>query len=311
MINEELIEYFKSTKNQDIDPEEVVQTLIEAGWSEEDVHDSFRSVYENDKDESIHSFLNAKTNTLAIFLFLVGTLSLLFFGFIFSKNDAPPVTVKTDLANEDSISSEIEEYSCDNLSISDLEEVNKHCDANFEHLCFAENVSEPTEYGESHEGVFFHDKEFVYVGCEKLDGADPLTFSVQSHVIAKDKNSVYYINTWHGAVYPLSILDSSSLEILSLYFIKDKNGIYYHSDGGFTKVNGADIDSFEALSKYYGKDDHNVFAVNQNEQVVIISESDIKTFTVVDVESYNDGTYARDIDQWYRFDKEIDDPTLN
>ena len=64
------------------------------------------------------------------------------------------------------------------------------------------------------------DKDNVYYITEKIEGADPKSFQIFHHSLAKDNNAVY----WAGE--KLQGTDAKSFEYLGGPYSRDKNNIY-------------------------------------------------------------------------------------
>ena len=119
---------------------------------------------------------------------------------------------------------------------------------------------------------YYKDEENIYSMWKLLEWADIETFEVIyeapneriSRNYAKDKNNIYF-----GSI-PVKNIDIESFEIISGYYFKDKNWVYW--DGKLdsketysqdyielTKLEDADPETFEIIKLYYAKDKENIY----------------------------------------------------
>jgi DKNYY family len=98
------------------------------------------------------------------------------------------------------------------------------------------------------------DKDGVFVGGNVLRDTDPTTFVLWKDNYFRDKNHHYYIDFQVANQIDTS-LDIESFEILSPYYAKDKNNVYYQG----LVLREADLDSFVATSGAGGEDKNNKF----------------------------------------------------
>lgn len=105
------------------------------------------------------------------------------------------------------------------------------------------------------------DKNWVYFMKEKIKWADIKTFEVINTDIdvfgwneyTKDKNNVYFqwkIIDW---------LDPYTFELIDIWYLKDKNWIYYDSEKWVKKIEWADIDTFEVINIENAKDKNHMY----------------------------------------------------
>lgn len=121
------------------------------------------------------------------------------------------------------------------------------------------------------------DKNFVYFETNKVDQADPNSFTLitGSRYYAKDKNFVY----WEGKT--INGADTNSFELIHNSAAKDKNFVYM----GDFKLENADPKSYIIMDYGYAKDKNFVYYMNE-----IIDGADSATFNI-----FGKGTYfARD-----------------
>jgi len=64
MANQELIEYIKGRLNEGVSKEEIKNSLLGAGWKEEDINDAFFFV-SNENQDVVNSSLNNQSQSFA------------------------------------------------------------------------------------------------------------------------------------------------------------------------------------------------------------------------------------------------------
>ena len=119
MIKQELVEYFESIHELDPKLDEILPTLIASGWLEEDIRETFASVYKDKSDEGLKSLQylqqdkkilsrlsSPRVKMLLGVLLLVG-ITVLFFLFNFLKEDDTLVNSDFTTPPGDHVSEEI------------------------------------------------------------------------------------------------------------------------------------------------------------------------------------------------------------
>lgn len=105
-------------------------------------------------------------------------------------------------------------------------------------------------------GDFGRNENNVYVGNEKIEGADPKTFSILGFGYSKDAQNVYYWKEKVPDADPKSmIILDRGLQITGADFIRptvarDKNNVFQ----GTRKIEGADLESFKVIDDESAKD---------------------------------------------------------
>lgn len=175
-------------------------------------------------------------------------------------------------------------------------------------------------------GDYSKDKEGVYYYGVLLPMADQKTFETLDEFYAKDKNNVYK----EGQILPDR--DASSFEVINevytkdnrgvywedeirkeldpktflvwggdLFFLaKDKNGIYYYNN----KIAGADLATFEPISRPYYKDQHHIY-IEDLDQIVRLVGAHRENFEVLS------GMYAKDKDSIYYWGEVVKGADVN
>ncbi len=130
------------------------------------------------------------------------------------------------------------------------------------------------------------DKHNIYYDGVTLSDVDMDTFQIiMPNYYAKDKNSVYSRHKKIKGANPKTI------KVLNIAYIKDDKTVF--SDFSFSNtLKNADVESFEALGEYYGKDKNNVYLMGEK-----IKKADVKTFQVISEESFNH--YSKDKNNVY------------
>lgn len=132
------------------------------------------------------------------------------------------------------------------------------------------------------EGDFYRQTETnVYDRGQKVQGADPKTFTVLCGYYAKDKNHAY----WNGL--PIIGADSKSFFIINEEYAKDNTHVY----NGYSIVDGADLQTFVVLNGSYAKDKDHLYHFASSVQGV-----DLKTLVVVNEDYAKDKYYVYDGD---------------
>lgn len=91
----------------------------------------------------------------------------------------------------------------------------------------------------------------------KIEIADYISFTVLSQFYAKDKNNIYFFEDI------LENVDKDTFSALSGFYAKDDKHIYF-GDKIFQNV---DFDSFKALNIFYAKDKNSVYIYNKKLKV--------------------------------------------
>lgn len=125
--------------------------------------------------------------------------------------------------------------------------------------------------------VFGKDKNNVFFGRVIIENADPNTFEVLSSHYSKDKNYVYYkYSPWDENIRRLEGINPATFEILDTSLVKDNNGIYYVSNKGPQKIEGAESDTIDTISRIdlqkgdyiYIFDDNNIWVFIEKENKI-------------------------------------------
>ena len=123
-----------------------------------------------------------------------------------------------------------------------------------------------------------NDNYNIDIEIKKLESADSGSFKIDS-IYGKDKNNLYFLNKKIKGVNPktFEIVGSNKL------IIKDDKGVYYLGREEVKKIQNADINSFEEVSKEYYRDKNNVYYYdNYDGDVKKVKGADAKTFEVID-----------------------------
>nr|WP_304621770.1 DKNYY domain-containing protein [Pontibacter harenae] len=106
------------------------------------------------------------------------------------------------------------------------------------------------------DNLWAKDKHHIYYGFDKLNGADPKKFKAIDEDWGKDDSFFY----WHEL--RIDSLDYASAIILSPYYIKDKQHVYYND----RLVEGANASAFvpDGVGSF-GHDDKNMYDREKNE----------------------------------------------
>lgn len=133
------------------------------------------------------------------------------------------------------------------------------------------------------------DKNNVYYADDKIEDADNETFEFLRNGYAKDKNRIYK----NGSV--LESVDVESFKILDehAHYFKDKNNVYYKGLHSIEEIKNVDLKSFEVLGKSYSKDKNSIYYETSK-----LENADIDSFEVFD--KYSNYYYAKDKDSCYR-----------
>lgn len=149
----------------------------------------------------------------------------------------------------------------------------------------------------------------VYYNCPDgpTQAPDDLNIDVESLVIFNrrffiDKNNVYHVSassrTRDCFFQALKDPDPSTFEILSDYFQKDKNNVYFSMNyWGWLPpsiIEGADVASFSIIDKNYAEDRNNVY-FNEMTKIVTIPNVDKNTFKILE----EDPSYSMDKNNMY------------
>jgi len=137
--------------------------------------------------------------------------------------------------------------------------------------------------------VFWKDTTHVYFDTKKIEGCEAATFQYLKGIYGKDRHHVYYGNTIlpntnpdtfrfleeglatdGTSLFVFNKLVKTSVDLLSFevvrkddqIFCKDKHSIYLLLFGipePLVRLDGADVESFVLLDRYYAKDKHQVY----------------------------------------------------
>jgi len=152
---------------------------------------------------------------------------------------------------------------------------------------FLENTAvEDVDTFEVLDDEYSKDKHNIYYGEVTLSGVDKDTFQIiMPNYYAKDKNSVYSGHKKIKGANPKTI------KVLNIAYVKDDKTVFSNFSFSNTLKN-ADVNSFEALGQYYGKDKNNVYLMGEK-----IKKADVKTFQVISEEFFNH--YSKDKNNVY------------
>ena len=144
---------------------------------------------------------------------------------------------------------------------------------------------------------------------KKIKEADVSTFSLVEgqYRLAKDKNSVYFLN-YNREIKKKENIDAASFECLYIHnhndykFCKDKNNVYRISLSDIVQMDNVDADTFQIVIpfKYY-KDKNNAFSLYPDDKLHVIEGADASTFQ--EIGSHE--KYAKDRNSVYYEGKKI------
>lgn len=139
-------------------------------------------------------------------------------------------------------------------------------------------------------GWFAKDKSHCYLEGDVFKKANAETFKVLNWAFSKDKNNVY---TNRGILKDADpntfvVIGDCYNEEVYLHpcgFGKDNNHIFYYAYGGRTMIlKDADLDTFTALTNYFGKDKDNVWWNGKK-----LKNANPETFKLIDNSYGSDG----------------------
>ena len=123
-----------------------------------------------------------------------------------------------------------------------------------------------------------NDKYNIDIEIKKLESADSGSFKIDS-IYGKDKNNLYFLNKKITGVNPKTFKVVGSNKLI----IKDDKGVYYLGREEVKKIQNADLNTFEEVSKEYYRDKNNVFYYdNYDGDVKRVKGADAKSFEVID-----------------------------
>lgn len=144
---------------------------------------------------------------------------------------------------------------------------------------------------------------------KKIKESDVSTFSLVKggNRLAKDKNSVYFLN-YNREIKKKENIDAASFECLYIdnhkdfKFCKDKNSVYKFSLFDIVQVDNVDADTFQIVIpfKYY-KDKNNAFFLHPDDKLHVVEGADVSTFQKMG--TYD--KYAKDRNSVYYEGKKI------
>jgi len=110
--------------------------------------------------------------------------------------------------------------------------------------------------------IYGKDKNNIYAFGKKLLGINPKSFQIinKNGLLFKDDKGVYYLGREEAK--KIQNADINSFEEVSKEYYRDKNNVYYYDnyDGDVKKVKGADAKTFEAIEGYaLGRDKNAVY----------------------------------------------------
>ena len=123
-----------------------------------------------------------------------------------------------------------------------------------------------------------NDNYNIDIEIKKLESADSGSFKIDS-IYGKDKNNLYFLNKKITGVNPKTFKVVGSNKLI----IKDDKGVYYLGREEVKKIQNADLNTFEEVSKEYYRDKNNVFYYdNYDGDVKRVKGADAKSFEVID-----------------------------
>ena len=123
-----------------------------------------------------------------------------------------------------------------------------------------------------------NDNYNIDIEIKKLESADSGSFKIDS-IYGKDKNNLYFLNKKIKGVNPKTFKVVGSNKLI----IKDDKGVYYLGREEVKKIQNADINSFEEVSKEYYRDKNNVYYYdNYDGDVKRVKGADAKTFEAIE-----------------------------
>ncbi len=125
---------------------------------------------------------------------------------------------------------------------------------------------------------FAKDKNGVYRNAIVIDGADPETIEVINKWYLKDDKNYYFVE-YNDDNFSFQDIDYNSFVIVSKYFTKDKNYVFYKGE----IMEMVDLESFEYINEFYQKDKNYIYYKGE-----IIEIADTESFIVID------NAYAKD-----------------
>jgi len=124
----------------------------------------------------------------------------------------------------------------------------------------------------------YDDRKNIEIDIKQIIGADSNSFEI-IEIYGKDKNNIYAFGKKLLGINPKSfqIINKNGL------LFKDNKGVYYFGREQAQKIQNADINSFEEVSKEYYRDKNNVYYYdNYDGDVKKVKGADAKTFEVID-----------------------------
>ena len=123
-----------------------------------------------------------------------------------------------------------------------------------------------------------NDNYNIDIEIKKLESADSGSFKIDS-IYGKDKNNLYFLNKKITGVNPKTFKVVGSNKLI----IKDDKGVYYLGREEVKKIQNADINTFEEVSKEYYRDKNNVYYYdNYDGNVKRVKGADAKTFEAIE-----------------------------
>jgi hypothetical protein len=132
------------------------------------------------------------------------------------------------------------------------------------------------------------DDKYVYWGNDVIPNSDPGTFSIIDRNFAKDRNQVYSEGRVLIGADPETFVASTTPYDSNSIFIKTSCGDFVLC---YKKIEGADSNTYQILTRNFGRDNFHVFYETQ-----IIPEADISTFAVLQGDGY---FYGADRNNFY------------
>jgi len=144
-------------------------------------------------------------------------------------------------------------------------------------------------------GVYFFVKSAGGIDyCDRVDGANPLSFEAISNNWAMDIDSIFY----KAKILDSLNINKDTFEVVNDNFAKDDDNVYFQEE----VIPEANPETFVELSDNYGKDDENVYF---EEEVVVGANPE--TVEVINDDNSNDSHFIKDDEAVYTEDEEIED----
>ena len=157
---------------------------------------------------------------------------------------------------------------------------------------------------------FERDKNYLYYSNERIKNSDPYTFQRINEHLVRDKNQFYS----KGKVLDV---DGKTFQIVKDYekdyfmYAKDKNKVYYINfmdgkDEMVKELKGLNPKNFKVLNRYYTKDDKKVYFSKEYADIQEVQDVDVKSFEALHFENIeNKDDFGKDKNKVYLFGLEL------